>query len=169
MKIKLNKNEKILCAKFRPGHFEGVLAVIKQFLINIKPKYMFLGEKDYQQIILIKKFIKNKFKTKVIICKTVRFKNLLAYSSRNILLNKNDLKKALLVSGYISKFYSSLKNNFNNNIKLNKIKNELKNKKIKFDYLELRNKKNLSKKFNKNNFKIFIAYYVGNVRLIDNF
>ena len=38
-----------MCAKFRPGHFEGVLAVINQFLKNIKGKYIFLGAKDYQQ------------------------------------------------------------------------------------------------------------------------
>ena len=55
MKIKLNKKDKILCVKYRPGHFEGVLAIINQFLINIKAKFMFLGEKDYQQIHLLKK------------------------------------------------------------------------------------------------------------------
>ena len=51
-KIKINKSDKILCAKYRPGHFEGVLAIINQFLINIKAKFMFLGEKDYQQFFL---------------------------------------------------------------------------------------------------------------------
>ena len=45
-KIKLNKNDKLMCAFYRPGHFEGVLAVIKQFLKKIKPRYIFLGEKD---------------------------------------------------------------------------------------------------------------------------
>ena len=44
MKLKLNKKDKILCAKYRKGHFEGVLAVINQFLNIIKPKYLFLGE-----------------------------------------------------------------------------------------------------------------------------
>ena len=77
MKIKLDKKDKILCAKYRPGHFEGVLAVINQFLLKIKPKFIFLGEKDFQQIFLIKKFIRNRFKTKIKQCKTVRFINLL--------------------------------------------------------------------------------------------
>ena len=54
-KIKLNYKDKILCAKHRPGHFEGVLAVINQFLSKFKPKYIFFGEKDYQQLFLIKK------------------------------------------------------------------------------------------------------------------
>ena len=77
MKIKISNKDKILCAKYRPGHFEGVLAVINQFLLNIKAKHMFLGEKDYQQVILIKKFIKKKFKTRIITCKTIRLNNLL--------------------------------------------------------------------------------------------
>ena len=59
-KIKLSKKDKIMCAKYRPGHFEGVLAVINQFLKKIKPKKIFLGDKDYQQLFLIKKLIKKK-------------------------------------------------------------------------------------------------------------
>jgi len=66
-KIKLSKNDKIMCALYRPGHFEGVLAVINQFLQKFRPKHIFLGEKDYQQLLLIKKFIKNRFKTNILI------------------------------------------------------------------------------------------------------
>ena len=61
-KIKLGKKDKIMCALYRPGHFEGVLAVIYQFLKKIKPNFVFLGEKDYQQLFLIKKFIKKNSK-----------------------------------------------------------------------------------------------------------
>ena len=82
MKIKINNKDKILCSKYRPGHFEGVLGVISVFLRNIKAKYMFLGNKDFQQIYLIKKYLGNKFKTKIVVCKTIRFKNYW-YSSRN--------------------------------------------------------------------------------------
>ena len=88
MKIKISNKDKILCGKFRVGHFEGVLGVINQLLKIIKAKYMFLGEKDYQQVYLIKKFIKNKFSTKVVKCKTIRDRNSLPYSSRNFLLEK---------------------------------------------------------------------------------
>ena len=56
----LHKKDKILCAKYRKGHFEGVLAVVYRFLSNINPKYIFLGEKDFQQLRLIKDFIKYK-------------------------------------------------------------------------------------------------------------
>ena len=51
---------KKLCGKFRPGHFIGVVDIVDRFLNLIRPKYIFLGEKDYQQLVLIKKFISNK-------------------------------------------------------------------------------------------------------------
>jgi len=169
-KIKLNKNDKIMCALYRPGHFEGVLAVINQFLQSFKPKHVFFGEKDYQQQFLIKKFVKNKFKTKIFSCPTIRDKNKVALSSRNILLNKNDIKKSSFIADLLLKFKNkmkkniSLKKNFNNIFfKINCIKN------IKIQYLEIRNKNNLSKNYNKNNFKIFLAYYNKKIRLIDNY
>jgi len=169
MKIKITKKDKILCAKFRPGHFEGVLAVIKQFLQNIKPKYMFLGEKDYQQIYLIKNFIENNFNTKIIICKTIRLKNLLAYSSRNFLLSKKEINKGLYVAKTTKKFFLKCKNNYKNLKKINNLKEKIESRGIKIEYLEVRNKTNLSISTNKSNFKIFISFYLNNVRLIDNF
>ena len=171
MKIKLSKKDKILCGKYRPGHFEGVLGVINQLLKNIKINlsYMFLGEKDYQQIYLIKKFIKNKFKIKIISCATKRNKNYLALSSRNLLLSKKNQKKAENISQYIRKYYYSLKSNFKYIKKINEVKKKITNIGAKIEYFELRNKNNFSKKYNKSNFKIFFAYYIQNVRLIDNF
>ena len=168
-KIKINKRDKILCAKYRKGHFEGVLAVIKQFLTKINVKFLFLGEKDYQQIYLIKKFIRKNFNTKVISCKTVRVKNLIPFSSRNILLSNKNLKKAASVSLLVKNFYLSIKKNFRNIKNLEKVKNIIEGKNIKIDYFEIRNAVNLSKKINKSNFKIFIAYYINTIRLIDNF
>ena len=169
MKIRLIKKDKVLCAKYRPGHFEGVLAVINQFLTLIKPNYMFLGQKDYQQLHLIKNFIKNKFLTKVIPCKTIRYKGSLAHSSRNFLLSKNDIKKATYVSKLVKKFNQDVKKDFKNVRKIKELKRKLIKNKVKVEYLEFRNKVNLSKKINRSNFKIFISFYINNVRLIDNF
>jgi len=169
-KINLNKKDKIMCALYRPGHFEGVLAVINQFLERFKPKYIFFGEKDYQQLFLIKKFIKNKFKTKIFSCSTIRDKNKLALSSRNILLSGNDIKKSSFISKLLLKFKHKIKKNIylkkdidNIIFKINSIKN------IKIEYLEIRNKNTLSKNYNKNNFKVFLAYYNKKIRLIDNY
>ncbi len=169
-KIKLSKNDKIMCALYRPGHFEGVLAVINQFLQKFRPKHIFLGEKDYQQLLLIKKFIKNRFKTNIFSCSTIRDKNKVALSSRNILLNSNDIKKSSFIANLLLKYKSKIKKNISLKKNLNDIVIKINNiKNIKIEYLEIRNKKNLSKNYNKNNFKIFLAYYNKKIRLIDNY
>ena len=101
-KIYLDKFSKKLCGKFRKNHFKGVLNVINRFLEIIKPKYMFLGLKDFQQLILINKHIlKNNLKTKVISCKTVREKNGVALSTRNFNLNNKELTIASNIYKYL--------------------------------------------------------------------
>ena len=168
--INIKKKDKILCAYYRPGHFEGVLAVINGFLKNIKAKNIFFGEKDYQQLFLIKKFIKNKFKIKVHSCPTVRYKNKVALSSRNLLLSNQEIKKSSFIANLLFKFKNKIKNNFSLKDKINDVVFKINNiKKIKIEYLEIRNKNNLSNNYNKNNFKIFIAYYNNKIRLIDNY
>ena len=169
-KILLKKKDKILCAKFRKGHFEGVLDVMNSLTKLIKPKKIFMGEKDFQQLFLIKRFIEKRYKIKIIPCKTIREKNKLALSSRNLLLKHKDKKIAGAVAQNLIKFKQKLnsKKNINNLLK-NKEENLKKDFKLKIDYLELRNKKNLKKSNNKNGSKLFIAYHLNNIRLIDNF
>jgi pantoate--beta-alanine ligase len=70
--IKIKKKFKVLCAKFRKGHFEGVLDVMIRLTKLIKPKKIFMGKKDFQQLFLVKNFIENEFNTKVIGCRTIR-------------------------------------------------------------------------------------------------
>ena len=170
-KIKLNKSQNILCAKFRKGHFEGVLDVLNRFVELISPQKIFMGEKDFQQFFLVKKYIENKYNTKVHVCKTIRAINKLALSSRNSLLNK----KSFINSGIITKKLLSLKNEIKKNKKNYKkmifnLKEELsKNFDIKIEYLECRNIQNLSTNILNKPFKLFVAYYINNVRLIDNF
>ena len=170
-KIKLNKSQNILCAKFRKGHFEGVLDVLDRFVELISPQKIFMGEKDFQQFFLVKNYIEKKYDTKVYVCNTIRDKNKLALSSRNSLLNKI----SFIESGIITKKLLKLKNKINRNRKNYKkltldLKKELsKNFDIKIEYLECRNTQNLSTNILNKPFKLFIAYYINNVRLIDNF
>ena len=170
-KIALNKSHKILCAKFRKGHFEGVLDVMNRFTRLISPKSIFMGEKDYQQFFLIKKFIEKKYKTKVFVCKTIRDLNMIALSSRNTLLNKTNLKTLRLIT---NELFNLKKEIFKDKKKSKKLINLLrkdlvKKFKIKIEYLECRNLINLSSNIQNRSFKIFVAYYLNNVRLIDNF
>ena len=169
MKIKLKNNDKILCSKYRPGHFEGVLAVISIFLKNIKAKFMFLGDKDFQQVYLIRKYLSNKFKTKIISCKTIRFKNSLAYSSRNKLLTNKNIKKGILISNILKKYHKQIVKHFSRVKEIEMITYKISRICSQVEYLEIRNKNNLTKNINKKNFKIFVAYYLDDVRLIDNF
>jgi len=166
-KFKISKSNKILCAKYRPGHFEGVLGVIDQFIKQLEINKIFLGEKDYQQYILIRDFLKKNSNVKTILCKTIRMKNGLAYSSRNKLLNQKSIKGSALLVSKLKKLFIQLKKDLNNKFIINDFIN--KNKVFNIEYLELRNKNNLSKKISKKNVKIFIAFYVKGVRLIDNF
>ena len=167
-KIKILKNDKILCAKYRKGHFEGVLAVVQRLLTNIPSKNIFLGEKDFQQVYLIKKYLQKKFTTKIISCKTVRNNGQLPLSSRNSLLNNSSLKKSERISKLILHFKKRIISSIKNIYLLKDYKNKINELCDKIEYFELRNKNNLSRKINKKNFKIFIAYKINKIRLIDN-
>jgi len=168
-KITLQKKDKILCAKFRKGHFEGVLDVMNKLTKIVKPKKIFMGEKDFQQLYLVKKELEKKYKTKVIPCKTIRDKDNVALSSRNLLLNKSNLIIAAKIYETLVDIKKNTKNKKNIPSFLNLKKKELKNNyKIKIDYLELRNTNNLKISNTKKNSRLFIAYYLNNVRLIDN-
>ena len=170
-KITLNKSQKILCAKFRNGHFEGVLDVLNRFVKLISPKIIFMGEKDYQQFFLVKKFIEKKYKTKVYPCKIIRNSIKVALSSRNSLLNKTNLKNLGLIVKELFYLKKVIKKNKIKSRALvkNYKKNLIQKFNIKIDYLECRNLTNLGTDLYKKPFKLFIAYYLNNVRLIDNF
>ena len=165
-KISINKKYKVLCGKYRPGHFEGVLAVINKFLKDLKVKKIFLGEKDFQQYFLIKNFVKKRFKTNVVLCKTIRMSNSLPYSSRNKLLDNKNIRIAQKFTKKVIEVFKNIKKNPKNIYLLQNIKS---NSNVKIEYLELRNKNNLSPVFNKKNLKLFICFYIKKVRLIDNF
>ena len=169
-KIRISKKDKILCAKYRKGHFEGVIDVMDRLTKMIKPKKIFMGEKDFQQLYLVKKYLKNKSNSRIILCKTVRDKYKLALSSRNFLLKKEDLNIARDISKNLINLRKKTinKNNIKNVISL-KIKEFNKFKNVKVEYFELRNKFTLKKSYNKKNSKFFIAYYLNKIRLIDNF
>jgi len=169
-KIKIAKKDKILCAKFRKGHFEGVLDVMDRLTNLIKPKKIFMGKKDFQQLFLVKNYIEKKYKIKVVGCKTIRNKNKLALSSRNFLFNKDDLN----IAEKISKTFFQVKRNIKINEDISKylleIKRNMQKKfNIKIEYLELRNEKNLLISKKSIGSKIFVSYYLKGIRLIDNF
>jgi pantoate--beta-alanine ligase len=171
-KIILDKFSKKLCGKHRKGHFRGVIDVVNRFLEIIKPKKILLGHKDFQQLILIKKHIKkNKIKTKVITCKTVRDKNFIAYSSRLKRLKNQEKNNLVKIIKYLKYYKRYLILNKKMNINFLEIKNKLLTlgaKKV--NYVEPIDLITLEKpKKNKIKFNLFFAFYIGEVRIIDNF
>jgi pantoate--beta-alanine ligase len=168
--IHLDKFSKKLCGKFRPGHFEAVVNVVNRFLEIIKPKSLYLGMKDFQQLSLIRShIIKKNIKVKVSACQTIREASGLALSSRNTKLRKDQILKAGKIYSYLKKNKKLILHKF-----LNKNKSEILNELInlgaeKVDYIECLNLKTLEFcKNTKANFNIFVAYYLNKVRLIDN-
>ena len=166
--IKISSLGKKLCGKFRPGHFEAVADVIDRFIKIIKPKNIYFGEKDMQQLKVIEHFVKkNHANTKIIGCKTIRDKNGVALSSRNFLLSIKEKRIA-------SKIYKFIINNKKKLIK-KKLSIGLVKRKIfklgvhKIDYIKILDVNKLIKPYRRTNkHKIFIAYYLGSTRLIDN-
>ena len=166
--IKISSLEKKLCGKNRPGHFKAVVDVIDRFIKIIKPKKIFFGEKDMQQLKIIDHFTKKYHPTtKVIPCKTVREKNGLALSSRNYLLSANEKKIASRVFKIINRKKNKLIKRSTNLKKIKKLIYSFGVKKI--DYIETLDINKMVRPYlKKKKYKIFIAYYLRSTRLIDN-
>jgi len=166
--IKISPFGKKLCGEFRPGHFEAVVDVIDRFIKIIKPKKIYFGEKDMQQLKIVDHFIKKNYsKIKIISCKTIREKNGIAYSSRNYLLT---VKEKNIASNIYKLLLSKKKNLIKNKINIKLLKIEILNFGVtKIDYIKVLDINKLVKPFKKKyKYKIFIAYYLGSIRLIDN-
>ena len=165
-KIVPTKIHKCLCGNFREGHFEGVAIIITKFFNLIKPDFALFGEKDFQQLLIVKKLVEDlNFDITIIGCETVRESSGLAISSRNNRLSDNSKTKA-------SNIFRILCEIKNNPFLIEAKKEEL--LKIgfeKIDYLEIRDENNLEliTNFNSNFYgRIFIAVFLDGIRLIDN-
>jgi len=159
----------ILCAKTRPGHFNGVAQVVNRLFNIVHPDIAVFGEKDYQQLMIINLINKNrKDDIKVISHEIIRERDGLAMSTRNQYLSFDDRENA-------KKIYQNLlgiKTDFLRGIDLDssikKAKDNL-SQFSKLDYLEARNSKDLTDIDNKTDEIILLcATYLGETRLIDN-
>ena len=98
LKFDLGNLDKIMEGKYRPGHFQGVCVVVKKLFDIIEPTKAYFGEKDFQQLAIIKHMVKElKIPVEIISCPTFREADGLAMSSRNTLLTKEERKNASLI------------------------------------------------------------------------
>ncbi len=161
-----------LCGKLRPGHFKGVTTIMTKLFNIIKPDRAYLGQKDYQQNIVIKRLVRDLNMTiDIKVLPTVRDKDGLAFSSRNKHLNPQERSNALCIYNSLLKaksMYSSSVKDVNKIIEemTSIIKNE---KYTKIDYVSIVNPNTLEGISCINGKAVAtVAVRVGNTRLIDN-
>ena len=165
--------EIVLEGKFRPGHFQGVCLVMERLLKIVLPNKLYLGQKDYQQCMVIKKLIELiglQDKIKVNICPTLREKDGLAMSSRNTRLLPGDRIKAATISKALHYINENLKAGETKKIK-DEAKEMLLQKGFLIDYVEIANAETLELVANWNGKQRVVALaaaFLNNVRLIDN-
>ena len=152
LSIDLGALSHIMEGRFRPGHFKGVVEVVSRFFMVVNPDKAFFGEKDFQQLFLIKKMVADfNFPIEIVGCPIIRESNGLAMSSRNSRLSLQGRKKAGFIFELLNIFTES-KRNF--------IENKLFELNFELEYLE------------KHDFggeqRLFIAVNYDKVRLIDN-
>ena len=159
----------ILCGKSRPGHFDGVLTIVNRLFEIVKPSIALFGLKDFQQFTLIKNHAALNFPNLCIKgIETVRDNKGLALSSRNNLLNQDELK---LASNIFNELSLIKKNYSSNNLYLliDKAKNNLIKLGFKVDYLDSLDALSLNEiDSSTSSIIIAIAVYIGEIRLIDN-
>lgn len=163
--------ETVLDGKFRPGHFQGVCRVVHKLLDIVNPTNLYLGQKDYQQCMVIKKLTELiNCKTNVIICPTLRENDGLAMSSRNMRLNADERKQAVKIYETLCFIKKELKNGYLEDLK-DRAKNYLTLEGYKVDYVEIADANTLELLEywdGKSKLVALIAAFLNEVRLIDN-
>ncbi|MGM0607854.1 MAG: pantoate--beta-alanine ligase [Candidatus Muiribacteriota bacterium] len=173
--INIKEYSDVLCGEKRPGHFQGVLTVVAKLFNIVEPDTAYFGQKDYQQLLIIKKLVKDlNFNINIKSGRTIREKDGLAMSSRNKLLNKEERKHATL----LFKLGKYVCNEYRNGMSFSEIQKKIKNflkqnmdtNIMKVDYIEIKNENNLSHEdFLNPDSRLFLAFFCGKTRLIDNF
>lgn len=159
-----------LCGKSRVGHFDGVCTVVNKLFNIVQPDYAFFGQKDAQQLIIIKKMVKDlNIPIEIIPCPIVREESGLALSSRNKYLSESDKKEALALSKILFNIKACYDKGITDVKALTETAYSFLNEHHALEYLEFRDKENLEEKtVADDNTQVFIALKIGDVRLIDN-
>lgn len=158
--------------KFRTGHFDGVGTIVKRLFEIVKPNHAYFGEKDFQQLMIIKKLVeKHKIPVNIVGCEIYRAKDGLAMSSRNMRL-KPDYRMA---APFIYETLKAAKKKFGT--KSAKQVTEWVNDQfanhnlLELEYFVIADSetlKTVKRKSNKKSYRAFIAVYADDIRLIDN-
>jgi pantoate--beta-alanine ligase len=165
--------ETVLEGKYRPGHFQGVCMVVHRLLEIVNPDHLYLGQKDYQQCMVIPRLVEQislKNKTEIIICPTLREDDGLAMSSRNMRLNETERKHAAMIYQCLNMIKENVENDTPDGLRT-KAQTMLEEAGFKVDYVEIADRSNLEPVrawHDKQKYVALVAAFMNEVRLIDN-
>ena len=161
----------VLCGKSRPAHFKGVSTIVCKLVNIVNPNYMYMGEKDFQQIAVLKRMLLDlNLETVIVPCPIIREDDGLAMSSRNKYLDTQQHQDALCLYNSIQHSRTRYQQGCRKADELlPEIEQIITENNCKIDYIEFRtaNDLKLAEKLNKNT-RLFLAVQIGNTRLIDN-
>ncbi|MES2575486.1 MAG: pantoate--beta-alanine ligase [Bacteroidota bacterium] len=157
--------------KFRPGHFNGVGTIVKRLFEIVEPTNAYFGEKDFQQLQIVKKMVaKNNLNVNVIGCPIYREPNKLAMSSRNTLLSLKEKEEASIIYKTLIGAKTKFKKDSATAVTSWVEKRFEKNPDFKLEYFQIADEATLLPCLRKNKnkkYRAFIAVFVNNIRLID--
>ena len=168
--IDLSGLDQVMEGKYRPGHFQGVVHVVRNLFQIVAPSNAYFGQKDFQQLAIIRHMVKVlKFKINIVGCDTLRQSNGLAMSSRNLRLNEQQKEDALILFKtleYIKTHKSSFKPNELRSLAIEFFQES----ELELEYLDIVDRTNLSSLKDEwsEQSVCCIAAFCGDVRLIDN-
>jgi pantoate--beta-alanine ligase len=170
--IDLGYLDTVMEGAYRPGHFKGVIMVVDLLFKLVKPHKAYFGEKDFQQLLVIKKLKETQnYSIQIVSCPIFREKDGLAYSSRNLLLSKENRAKAKIVPNVLLHSIEMFKKLTIEDLKkwvevtVNSVSG------VSLDYFEVVNQNTLmpiSSQIVVEEIRFFIAVKIGGIRLIDN-
>ncbi|MBI9031666.1 pantoate--beta-alanine ligase [bacterium] len=169
--INLDAITEVLCGASRPGHFTGVATIVLKLVNLVRPTLMYMGEKDFQQIVVLETMLTDlNLETKIVRCPIVRNEFGLALSSRNRYLSDQER----MIAPEIFKAMQALRASFRNEIidtseLLSQLEKSLVEKGFKIDYSEIVDSATLERvKLVRRGDRLLVAVFLGNTRLIDN-
>ena len=169
--VSVDKITKVLCGKTRPTHFNGVCTVVSKLFNIVMPDRAYFGQKDAQQLLVIKKMVKDlNIDIEIVGCPIIREEDGLAKSSRNTYLSKEERKAALCLSRALNKGRELAENGADVSAVRSVILEEIEKEPLaKVDYVEIVDLDDLEPAESTKNMLAAVAVYIGKTRLIDNF
>ena len=171
--VSVDKITKVLCGKTRPIHFNGVCTVVSKLFNIVMPDRAYFGQKDAQQLCVIKKMVKDlNFDIEIVGCPIIRESDGLAKSSRNTYLSAEERKAALCLSRSLKLGKSMIDSGETDAAKVIKAMTAEINKEplARIDYVEIVDIDTLEPAIDaSSNILAAMAVYIGKTRLIDNF